>query len=224
MADQGEIVEKYYALHADDCLRVAPGKSGGPESICRGQYAGMRTKVRDDCSERHALIYKIVREWGPHVHAIHGEDICQWADRMVHLNQGNRFASSDWQVFLKAHHMVSSMSQRGNCHDHAMAESFFSSLKKERIKQRIYPNREQARPDVFDYIQMFYNPVRRHGSVGNLSPVEFERQFMCGYGLSESPGEKLHRAFRVCLRVYFGPGRRIGARFSCRPRTSAVIR
>ena len=96
---------------------------------------------------------------------------------MVHSDQGSQFTSSDWQAFLKAHHMVPSMSRRGNCHDNAVAESFFSALKKERIKRRIYPNRETARSDVFDYIEMFHNPVRRHGSAGGLSPVEFERRY-----------------------------------------------
>ena len=96
---------------------------------------------------------------------------------MVHSDQGSQFTSSDWQSFLKAHRMEPSMSRRGNCHDNAVAESFFSALKKERIKRRIYPNREAARSDVFDYIEMFYNPVRRHGSAGDLSPVKFERRY-----------------------------------------------
>jgi putative transposase len=69
------------------------------------------------------------------------------------------------------------MSRRGNCYDNAVAESFFQLLKRERIKRRIYKTREDARRDVFDYIEMFYNPVRRHGNNGNLSPVEFERQY-----------------------------------------------
>lgn len=96
---------------------------------------------------------------------------------MVHSDQGSQFTSDDWQSFLKMHRMVPSMSRRGNCHDNAVAESFFSALKKERIKRRIYPNREAARSDVFDYIEMFYNPIRRHSSAGDLSPVEFERRF-----------------------------------------------
>ena len=96
---------------------------------------------------------------------------------IVHSDQGSQFTSSDWLSFLKEHRMVPSMSRRGNCHDNAVAESFFSALKKERIKRRIYPNRETARSDVFDYIEMFYNPVRRHGSAGDLSPVEFERRY-----------------------------------------------
>ena len=96
---------------------------------------------------------------------------------MVHSDQGSPFTSSDWQSFLKAHRMEPSTSRRGNCHDNAAAESFSSALKEERIKRRIYPNREAARSDVFDYIEMFYNPIRRHGSAGDLSPVEFERRF-----------------------------------------------
>lgn len=96
---------------------------------------------------------------------------------LVHSDQGCQFTSDDWQSFLKAHRMVPSMSRRGNCHDNAVAESFFGALKKERIKRRIYPNRETARTDVFDYIEMFYNPIRRHGSAGGLSPVEFERRY-----------------------------------------------
>lgn len=96
---------------------------------------------------------------------------------MVHSDQGSQFTSDDWQSFLKAHHMVPSMSRRGNCHDNAVAKSFFSALKKERIRRRIYPNRAAAATDVFDYIEMFYNPIRRHGSAGDMSPVEFERRY-----------------------------------------------
>jgi putative transposase len=68
------------------------------------------------------------------------------------------------------------MSRRGNCHDNAVAESFFSSLKRERIRRRTYKTREEARQDVFDCIEMFYNPVRKQVRNGMLSPVEFERQ------------------------------------------------
>jgi len=96
---------------------------------------------------------------------------------LVHSNQGSQFISEGWRSFLANHHMVASISRRGNCHDNAIAESFFSALKKKRIKRRIYPIRETTRSDVFDYIEMFYNPVRRHGSAGDLSPVQFERRY-----------------------------------------------
>ncbi len=96
---------------------------------------------------------------------------------MVHSDQGSQFSSTDWQSFLKANQLVGSMSRRGNCHDNAVAESFFQLLKRERIKRRIYPTREAARSDVFDYIEMFYNPRRRHGTSDDLSPVEYERRY-----------------------------------------------
>ncbi len=64
----------------------------------------------------------------------------------------------------------------GNCHHNAVAESFFSSLKHERIRRRTYKTRDEARQDVFDYIEMFYNPVRKQVRNGMLSPAQFERQ------------------------------------------------
>ena len=66
------------------------------------------------------------------------------------------------------------MSRGGNCHDNAVAESFFQLLKRERIRRRTYPTRDDARRDVFDYIEMFYNPKRKHTNNGMLSPIDFE--------------------------------------------------
>ena len=68
------------------------------------------------------------------------------------------------------------MSRGGNCHDNAVAESFFNLLKRERVRRRTYKTRDDARTDVFDYIEMFYIPQRKHAKNGMLSPVEFERQ------------------------------------------------
>ncbi|WP_373889453.1 IS3 family transposase, partial [Massilia sp. TS11] len=93
------------------------------------------------------------------------------AEVMVHSDQGSQFSSYDWRDFLAAHGLLQSMSRRGNCHDNACAESFFQLLKRERVKRKIYATREEARQDVFDYIEMFYNPKRRHGFNGRLSPV-----------------------------------------------------
>ena len=67
-----------------------------------------------------------------------------------------------------------SMSRRGNCYDNAVAESFFSSLKKERIRRRIYSTRDEAKSDIFDYIEMFYNPKRRHSYLDYVSPQDYE--------------------------------------------------
>jgi putative transposase len=99
------------------------------------------------------------------------------AGLLVHSDQGTQFTGHDWQDFLKAHGLVSSMSRRGNCHDNAVAESFFQLLKRERIKRKIYTTREDAKSDVFNYIEMFYNTRRQHGHNNGLSPVEFEKQF-----------------------------------------------
>ena len=96
---------------------------------------------------------------------------------MVHSDQGSQFSSYDWQAFLKTHNLQPSMSRRGNCHDNAVAESFFQLLKRERIRRKIYATRNEARQDVFDYIEMFYNPKRRHGVSNRLSPVEYEKQY-----------------------------------------------
>ena len=95
---------------------------------------------------------------------------------LIHSDQGSQFTSIDWASFLKQHNLEHSMSRRGNCHDNAVAESFFNLLKRERIRRRTYQTREDARQDVFDYIEMFYNPKRKHANNGMLSPVNFERQ------------------------------------------------
>jgi putative transposase len=94
----------------------------------------------------------------------------------IHSDQGSQFTSREWQTFLQLHNLEASMSRRGNCHDNAVAESFFQLLKRERIRRKTYTTREDARADVFEYIEMFYNPRRKHTSNGMLSPVEFERQ------------------------------------------------
>ena len=85
---------------------------------------------------------------------------------LVHSDQGTQFTSMDWASFLKAHNLIHSMSRRGNCHDNAVAESFFNLLKRERIRRRAYKTRQDARRDVFDYIEMFYNPKRKHANNG----------------------------------------------------------
>ncbi|EIG9089349.1 TPA: IS3 family transposase [Serratia marcescens] len=96
---------------------------------------------------------------------------------LVHSDQGSQYTSHEWQSFLKAHGLEGSMSRRGNCHDNAVAESFFQLLKRERIKKKIYGTREEARSDIFDYIEMFYNSKRRHGSSNQMSPTEYEKQY-----------------------------------------------
>ncbi|WGL54634.1 IS3 family transposase [Kluyvera intermedia] len=96
---------------------------------------------------------------------------------LVNSDQGSQYTSHEWQSFLKSHGLEGSMSRRGNCHDNAVAESFFQLLKRERIKKKIYGTREEARSDIFDYIEMFYNSKRRHGSSDQMSPTEYENQY-----------------------------------------------
>lgn len=67
--------------------------------------------------------------------------------------------------------------QRGNCYDNALVESFVQLLKRERIRRKIYVDREEARRGIFDYIELFYNPKRRHGYAGDVAPVEFEKHY-----------------------------------------------
>jgi Transposase and inactivated derivatives len=94
---------------------------------------------------------------------------------LIHSDQGSQYTSHEWQTFLKHHNLESSMSRRGNCHDNAVAESFFQLLKRERIKKKIYATRTEARSDIFEYIEMFYNSKRRHGSNGQRSPLDYEK-------------------------------------------------
>ena len=96
---------------------------------------------------------------------------------IVHSDQGSQFSSHEWQSFLKAHNLIASMSRRGNCYDNAVAESFFQLLKRERIRRKIYADREAARRYIFDYIEFFYNSRRRHGYADGVAPVEFEKQY-----------------------------------------------
>lgn len=93
---------------------------------------------------------------------------------LIHSDQGTQYGSDAWRRFCLAHHLEPSMSRRGNCWDNAVAESFFSSLKKERIKKRIYSDRDTATADLSEYIDNFYNPIRRHSYLGGVSPNEFE--------------------------------------------------
>ncbi|MET3996614.1 putative transposase [Bradyrhizobium sp. S3.9.2] len=87
-----------------------------------------------------------------------------------------QYTSEQFQRLMADHGIVCSMSRSGNVWDNAAMESFFSSLKTERTANKIYRTRDEARADVFDYIERFYNTTRRHSTIGYLSPVEFERK------------------------------------------------
>ena len=93
-----------------------------------------------------------------------------------HSDRGSQYTSAPFQRLLADQGLLCSMSRSGNCWDNAAMESFFSSLKTERTANKTYRTRDQAKADVFDYIERFYNPRRRHSTLGYLSPMEFERQ------------------------------------------------
>lgn len=90
-----------------------------------------------------------------------------------HSDRGSQYASHAFQGKLAEYGMVCSMSRKGNCWDNAPAESFFNSLKNERVHGTRYTTREDARADLFDYIEVFYNRSRRHSTLGYHSPVQF---------------------------------------------------
>jgi putative transposase len=87
-----------------------------------------------------------------------------------------KYTSEQFQKLMADHGIVCSMSRSGNVWDNAAIESFFSSLKTERTARRIYRTRDEAKADVFDYIERFYNAKRRHSTIGYRSPMEFEMQ------------------------------------------------
>jgi len=97
-----------------------------------------------------------------------------------HSDQGSQYSSEQFQRLMADHGVTCSMSRSGNVWDNAAMESFFSSLKAERVARKVYRTRDQARADVFDYIERFYNPRRRHSTIGYLSPMAFEQLVQTG--------------------------------------------
>jgi putative transposase len=91
-----------------------------------------------------------------------------------HSDRGSQYTSEQFQRLMADHGVTCSMSRAGNCWDNATMESFFSSLKTERTARKTYRTRNEAKADVFDYIERFYNPKRRHSTIGYRSPMEFE--------------------------------------------------
>ena len=91
-----------------------------------------------------------------------------------HSDRGSQYASDDYQALLTQASMVSSMSRKGNCYDNAPVESFFGTLKTELVFHQQYATRAEARLDIFEYIELFYNRFRRHSALGYKSPVKYE--------------------------------------------------
>ena len=93
-----------------------------------------------------------------------------------HSDRGSQYTSEQFRTLMEGNGVTCSMSRSGNVWDNAVMESFFSTLKTERTARKTYISRDQARADVFDFIERFYNPKRRHSTIGYLSPIEFERR------------------------------------------------
>ena len=94
-----------------------------------------------------------------------------------HSDRGSQYASREYQTLLKGYGMQVSMSRKGDCWDNAPMESFVHTLKTELTHHKKYRTREQARRDIFEYIEVFYNRQRLHSSLGYKSPAEFESEF-----------------------------------------------
>ena len=97
---------------------------------------------------------------------------------IFHSDRGKQYLDHRVQAILRAHGMIQSMSSTGNCYDNAMAESFFATLKKGHLFSERFQTREEARRKLFEYLEVFYNRVRRHSALGYKSPVAFEQQLM----------------------------------------------
>lgn len=95
-----------------------------------------------------------------------------------HTDRGSQYASYEHKDLLKQYGVIQSMSRKGNCHDNAVAESSFHTLKTELTHHKIYHTKAQANQDIFEYIEVFYNRERLHSANNNLSPVEFEKRMM----------------------------------------------
>jgi len=96
---------------------------------------------------------------------------------LVHSDQGSQYGSADYLAFMKANNLEPSMSRHGNCHDNAVAESFFATFKKRVTKRKIYATSEDAKREIFNFIEMFYNPVKRHTHTGGVAPAQFEKDY-----------------------------------------------
>jgi putative transposase len=99
---------------------------------------------------------------------------CPLVGLLHHSDQGSTYASQDYQAVLAAYGITCSMSRRGNCYDNSVMEAFFSTLKSE-VGER-FPSHGDAKAELFDYIEVFYNQRRRHSSAGRMSPAAFERR------------------------------------------------
>ncbi|NOQ76581.1 MAG: IS3 family transposase, partial [Methylococcaceae bacterium] len=103
---------------------------------------------------------------------------------LLHSDQGSTYRADNYLSLFKKNNIQQSMSAKGECYDNAVAESFFGTLKSELVNEQPYQTREQARQSIFEYIEVFYNRIRRHSTLNYQSPESFEKTF---YNTSPSP-------------------------------------
>jgi len=108
------------------------------------------------------------------------------AGAIIHTDRGSQYASVEYQRLLYIGGFRQSMSRKGNCYDNAQAESFFSKFKAELVENGIFESVEEAKAEVFSYIEGYYNRIRLHSSLGYKSPLEFEKQLENKIGSKES--------------------------------------
>jgi len=96
---------------------------------------------------------------------------------LFHSDRGSQYCSADYQKMLIRYGLISSMSRKGNCWDNAVAESFFHTIKTELIFMQQYATREIAKQNIFQYIEVYYNRLRRHSAIGSVAPATFESQY-----------------------------------------------
>ncbi len=97
------------------------------------------------------------------------------AGLLHHSDRGSQYTAHAYQAYLQRYGIQPSMSRKGNCWDNAVAESFFGTLKEECVKETIYASRDEARGAIFTYIEVYYNRVRRHSTLGYVSPLQYEK-------------------------------------------------
>jgi transposase InsO family protein len=99
---------------------------------------------------------------------------------IIHSDRGSQYASDLFKTKIEEFKMIQSMSRKGNCWDNAPTESFFHTLKIEEVYNKKYKTREEAKTDIFDYIEVFYNRSRSHSFLDYKSPLEYEEEYFCG--------------------------------------------
>ena len=92
-----------------------------------------------------------------------------------HSDRGRQYATYGYQGLLKQHGIISSMSRKGRCYDNAYMESFFATLKKDLVHGEKCQTREEASLSIFEYVEVFYNRIRKHSALGNKSPMQHEK-------------------------------------------------